>query len=543
MFLITFCIMLDKIPLPTFKNLIISVLSVVTKPVTSQLPFFMLLYSLLFLLDIFFEGGFPVLTPCFKIIYGIFLCYLLVWPSVVLPKIPRRIYKTVVILVSTILFIVDIYLALLYGKTFGTLPKDSIGAFLASNPSESLEYVSAYFSVDKVLIILAIIAMLFVVYHKFSKLHFKWNIFSKSVLLIVILVSSFVSISRYTDIVVGNFYFLFTKYSPDLREYRQNPLVENSADAPKNVVLVIGESFAKSHSSLYGYEKPTNPLLGKMVSDSMLYAYTNVTSACITTIPAIKSLMTSYTEHVGVDVKWYECLTLLEVMQKAGYETYWISNQSKYGFHENETGRFADLCDKQMFVYEKIGGNEKYFDEALLPLLWSGMSGDKNRKFFVLHMMGSHAEYASRYPDNFSRFKAGDYTETHSALSNENRKIISEYDNSVLYNDTIVFEIMKRFEHEDAVVVYAPDHGEDIFITSDNYFGHGIPQTEEVCYNIPFMVYTSPLFRERHPDLQERIKNAVNRPYRTDSIMYSIMDVAGVGTVNGVSYKHKSLFK
>ena len=106
---------------PTSKNLIISVLSVVTKPVTSQLPFFMLLYSFLFLLDIFFEGGFPVLTPCFKIIYGIFLCYLLVWPSVVLPKIPRRIYKTVVILVSTILFIVDIYLALLYGKTFGTV--------------------------------------------------------------------------------------------------------------------------------------------------------------------------------------------------------------------------------------------------------------------------------------------------------------------------------------------------------------------------------------------------------------------------------------
>ena len=60
---------------------------------------------------------------------------------------------------------------------------------------------------------------------------------------------------------------------------------------------------------------------------------------------------------------------------------------------------------------------------------------------------------------------------------------------------------------------------------------------------IPFMVYTTRLFRDRHPELQKRIENAVNHPYRTDSIMYTVMDVTGVETVNGVSYKHKSLFK
>lgn len=78
----------------------------------------------------------------------------------------------------------------------------------------------------------------------------------------------------------------------------------------------------------------------------------------------------------------------------------------------------------------------------------------------------------------------------------------------------------------------------------DIFFEGGFPvliPCFKIIYGIFF--YTSPLFRERHPDLQERIKNAVNRPYRTDSIMYSIMDVAGVETVNGVSYKHKSLFK
>ena len=103
---------MKKSPLSAVEKMLIKALSLVVKPVTSQLPFFLLLYSLLFLLDIFFEGGFPLLTPFFKIIYGIFICYLLVWPTILLPKIPRRIYKTVAIIVSTILFFVDIYLAL-----------------------------------------------------------------------------------------------------------------------------------------------------------------------------------------------------------------------------------------------------------------------------------------------------------------------------------------------------------------------------------------------------------------------------------------------
>ena len=116
------------------------------------------------------------------------------------------------------MFVIDIYLALLYGKTFGTLPDDAIAAFLATNPNETMEFVSAYFSIGKVLVTIAIIVMLFVAYRKMSQWQLKWNIFSKCVVFVVIIASSFVSISRYTDIIVGNFYFLFTRFSPDLRE-------------------------------------------------------------------------------------------------------------------------------------------------------------------------------------------------------------------------------------------------------------------------------------------------------------------------------------
>ena len=57
------------------------------------------------------------------------------------------------------------------------------------------------------------------------------------------------------------------------------------------------------------------------------------------------------------------------------------------------------------------------------------------------------------------------------------------------------------------------------------------------------MVYTTPKFRECFPQVEERIKRAVNAPYRTDSVMYTVMDAAGIEMVNGISYKQKSLFK
>ena len=120
------------------------------------------------------------------------------------------------------------------------------------------------------------------------------------------------------------------------------------------------------------------------------------------------------------------------------------------------------------------------------------------------------------------------------------------YDNTVLYNDSVVYELINILQRESAVVVYLSDHGEDVFRSSEDYCGHASELDERhwnVVRQIPLLVYTSQLFREKHPELQKRIEGAVNRPYRTDSIMYTIMDIAGVETVNGVSYKQKSLFK
>jgi len=58
---------------------------------------------------------------------------------------------------------------------------------------------------------------------------------------------------------------------------------------------------------------------------------------------------------------------------------------------------------------------------------------------------------------------------------------------------------------------------------------------------IPFMIYTSPLYKEKHPEMVERIKANQNRKFRTDDLIYTIMDIAGCDFEDGSVKKYSLL--
>ena len=55
--------------------------------------------------------------------------------------------------------------------------------------------------------------------------------------------------------------------------------------------------------------------------------------------------MSTYKPEYKDSIEWYKCITLPKTMQTAGYQTFWISNQSKIGLFDTGVGRYADLCD------------------------------------------------------------------------------------------------------------------------------------------------------------------------------------------------------
>ena len=523
------------------KKLLLGLMRFLVKPVTAHPMLFLLIYTLLNTLDIYSYSA-NDLNTFFKSCSGLFLTYILMLPLNILHSIPRRIYKIIVIVVAIIIFSIDCYLLLLYQRTFDTIGHDVVAAIMATNPAEAREFVDTFFAIDKLILIVMAVALILTAFYYLNRIYIKWHVVSEVIVLALIALSFNVTLGQFYRIEEGsNVYYLLTKECPDLRDYRQNPdVVVQSQENPDNIVLVIGESFTKLHSSLYGYDKLTNPLLGKMAEDDQLYVYKNVRSCFASTIPTIKSLMTSFNSQTADSIKWYKRLTLIEIMQKAGYRTYWISNQSKTGIYDNEVGRYADLCDEQAFVGNMHSGLDRCdLDESLLPLIDEKMKNSSNRNFYIIQMMGSHGVYNLRYPPEYAKFSAEDYEVSYSRLTPHCRGIISHYDNSILYNDYVVSEIMKRFEQKNAIVLYLSDHGQDMYNGSDDYCGH----SDAYGLDIPMMFYPTCAFREKYDGVVQSIKDNVDVAFRTDSLMYTIMDIAGIETVNGISYKHKSLLK
>ena len=101
------------------------------------------------------------------------------------------------------------------------------------------------------------------------------------------------------------------------------------------------------------------------------------------------------------------------------------------------------------------------------------------------------------------------------------------YDNSVLYGDFVLNEIIKRFEDSDSLVLYLSDHGEEIYDWR-NFIGHSDSKMSRFMVEIPFMIYVSDVFIDKHPELYKRLQKAQNQRYMSDDLIHTLLDIAGI---------------
>ena len=313
------------------------------------------------------------------------------------------------------------------------------------------------------------------------------------------------------------------------------------------IVLVIGESYNKHHSQLYGYDKATTPKQVALEAEGSLVKFTDVVSTWNLTSFVFKHMMSFYA--VGDSGEWCDQPLFPEVFRKAGYHVTFVTNQFEPkakeavydfsgGFFLNDpelserqfdsrstkTHRFDDGVLKEYDVLRKEE-REKRKEDTL-----SVVSGD----LVILHLMGSHVDYRARYPQKTNTvFKPEMYNRPE--LSDKQKQILAQYDNSLLYNDSIVAAITQRFMNQDAVVIYMPDHGEEIFDDSPYIYGrmHSANIDYRLARNemeIPFWIWGSPLYRENHPYGWLAIQNAKNRPLMIDALPHLLMYLGGIST-------------
>lgn len=291
-----------------------------------------------------------------------------------------------------------------------------------------------------------------------------------------------------------------------------------------NLVLIIGESASRSHHSIYGYDLNTTPKLAA-IKDEIL-VFNDVIAPYSTTSESMKMFLTfkNYSTHTQ---EWHEYPSLPSIFRKLGYQTYWLSNQEKSGFFGGCEDYFSNKCDSSAFVGMLYSGDnlqEKY-DEALLPEL-SKVMNHVGKKLIVLHMMGSHGEYYRRYPKEFARFteknilkKGRDY------LNSAKMKVIAEYDNSILYSDYIVSNIidtLKKYNNQKNMMLYFSDHAEEVYEKRD-FSGHSIGFVE-----IPFIIWTNDSMRTELGDKYNAMAQSIDKPIATEHLLDFLLDVSGI---------------
>jgi len=338
----------------------------------------------------------------------------------------------------------------------------------------------------------------------------------------------------------------------DLTAYFSHPeiTIQDKSELPCNVVLIIGESFARCHSSLYGYDKTTNPRLKALQDSSLLFTFDSIDSPAPTTAESLKLLLSTFSQRddsPSNGKQWHEYTTIIELMQDCGFNSYWFGNQSLGGKFNSVSRVYAEACQNHKFLQRE--GSEQFIGQYDMVLVDSSYQyvnslNEQGHHFIVYHMMGSHFDFNKRYPSEFDRFHESDYPKE----PTNHRSTLASYDNSILYNDYVVERIMSLFKDMETIIIYIPDHGQVMYRNANNpnYFAHG-NSNDSVGYalgvEIPFFIYASPLFQQKHPETMERIKNRQDNPkmWNSDDLPYLIMDIIGVNAINGQSIADKSL--
>ncbi|AIN57116.1 phosphoethanolamine transferase CptA [Pseudomonas soli] len=302
-------------------------------------------------------------------------------------------------------------------------------------------------------------------------------------------------------------------------------LKDSSGDAPRTLVLVLGESTTREHMHLYGYDRDTTPNLDALAAhDKGLTVFRNVVSPRPYTIEVMQQILT-FGDQQHPD-RFLTDPSLINLMKQAGYKTFWITNQQTMTKRNTMLTTFSQQTDVPVYLNNQRNQNASQYDSVVLEPFDKALRDPADKKLIIVHLLGTHMDYRYRYPAQFDHFK--DATGAPAALAPEQVRTYNFYDNAVRYNDFVVSDLIKRYSAStpNGFLLYLSDHGEDVY-SSGNHdrLGRNEANPTRPMYTIPFLLWTSPSWQATHPrDLQAM----VNRPYSSAHLIHTLSDLAGL---------------
>ena len=320
-------------------------------------------------------------------------------------------------------------------------------------------------------------------------------------------------------------------------------VVDSCSFRSPTIVLIIGESYSKAHCQLYGYPQKDTPRQRRLERGGWLTKFNDVVSCWNLTSFVFKNGLSMHV--VGEKGEWCDYPLFPELFRKAGYQVTFLTNQfllaAGQAVYDFSGGFFLNdpVLSKAQFDLRNTSLHR--FDEGLLSdydnFLNEGKINLKGNNLIIFHLIGQHVSYNTRYPKDRAKWHADDYKELRPDIAGDHyrRRMIAAYDNACLYNDSIVTQIVKRFEDKDAIVVYMPDHGEEIFepgrdIICRNHSAAVDWPLAHYEFEVPFWIWCSRKYAHREPEVFKAIKDAKNRRFMTDALPHMMVWLAGISS-------------
>ena len=315
--------------------------------------------------------------------------------------------------------------------------------------------------------------------------------------------------------------------------------VDSCSFRSPTIVLIIGESYNKYHSQLYGYEKATSPRLLKRQKNGRLVTFSDVVAPWNLTSFVFKNVFSMHV--VGQQGEWCDYPLFPEVFRKAGYKVAFITNQflpkAKEAVYDFSGGFFLNNTELSESQFDVRNDKVHVLDEGILSdydAMVKQQRIDSNaNNLIIFHVMGQHVNYNARYPKRQRRWHGDDYDRPD--LTARDRDFLSHYDNATLYNDSIADQIISRFEDKNAIVIYFSDHGEECFDDGFKHFGRNhsaeiTPRLAHQEFDVPFWVWCSHDYAVKHPDIFQQVLQSKDRRLMTDALPHMLLYLAGISS-------------
>ncbi|MCF0120412.1 MAG: sulfatase-like hydrolase/transferase [Oscillospiraceae bacterium] len=169
----------------------------------------------------------------------------------------------------------------------------------------------------------------------------------------------------------------------------------------------------------------------------------------------------------------------------------------------------------------------------------------------VIHSLGCHFKYSSRYPSDMRFFRPDLYdissrdifslrdwdgitverNHPGSSFANTARTILTNsYDNALRYTDWFLDSLITTLAETDrpAVLMYVSDHGENLLDDDQHRMLHGQESTSVYEYHVPLFVWASDSYKQRYPDRWATLLANSTHLVSTMNVYHTMLDLGGV---------------